>query len=130
MKTIAKYFMMVIAMVAMSVNLSSCEKEDSITGLNDYYVECNVSGGGLNSSEISALKSLLNLEFSELSLEAMDKDGAIYVFDRLVKELKNQFSVGLEVDETLKITLVLKTTEGKTVKQSVLKITQNGCTIA
>ena len=84
MKTIAKYFMMVVAMVAMSVNLSSCEKEDSITGLNYYYVECNVSGGGLNSSEISALKSLLNLELSELSYEAMDKDGAIYVFDRLV----------------------------------------------
>ena len=36
----------------------------------------------------------------------------------------------MEVDETLKITLTLKTMDGKSIKQSVLKITQNGCTIA
>ena len=130
MKAITKYFVMVVAMVAMCVNFSSCGETEDPTGLNDYYVECSVSGGGLDSYELSALKSLLNLELSELVMEAMEKDEAIYVFDKLVKALKVEFSDGMEVDETLKITLTLKTMDGKSIKQTVLKITQNGCTIA
>ena len=130
MKTVTKYFVMMVAMLAMCVNFSSCDEDPAVSGLNDYYVECNVSGGGLDSSEISALKSALNLQFSELVLEALEVDEATYVFDRLVKELKYEFSGGLEVDQPLKITLSLKTTDGKLVKKSTLTITYNGCTIS
>ena len=130
MKTITKYFVMMVVMMTMCVNFSSCEKDEAVEGLNDYYVEFNVSGGGLDASELSALKALLNYEFSEVVLEALEKDEAIYIFDRLVKELKYEFSGGMEIDEPLKITLYLKTTDGKLVKKSVLTISDDGCTIS
>ena len=132
MKALTKYFMMMIAMMAMCVSFSSCGSDDDepIDGIYDFYIECDVTGGGLDSSEISTLKSALNLELSGLDLEAMEVDEATYVFDKFVKELKYEFSDGLGIDEVLKITLYLKTTEGKTVKKSTLKITENGCTIS
>lgn len=131
MKAIAKYLMMTIAVMALCVNFSSCkEDEGSPTGINDFYVECDIAGGGLDSSEISTLKSALNLELSALDLEALEVDQAIYVFDKFVKELKYEFSDGLGYDEELMITFYLKTTDGKTVKKSTLKITENNCTIS
>ena len=55
----------------------------------------------------------------------MEVDQAIYVFDKFVKELKYEFSDGLGYDEELKITFYLKTINGKTIKKSTLKITEN-----
>ena len=62
---------------------------------------------------------------SALDLEAMEVDQAIYVSDKFVKELKYEFSDGLGYDEELKITFYLKTINGKTIKKSTLKITEN-----
>ena len=55
----------------------------------------------------------------------MEVDQAIYVSDKFVKELKYEFSDGLGYDEELKITFYLKTINGKTIKKSTLKITEN-----
>ena len=121
---------MMIAMLAMTISFSSCDKEGvPETEIKDYYIECDVKGGGLNSSELSALKSSLNLELSELDLYALTKDEAIYVFDKFIQEMKYYFSEGLDTSETLSITFYLKETSGSTVKKAVLKITKNGCTL-
>ena len=122
---------MMIAMLAMSFSFSSCGEDDEPeTGIKDYYIECDVKGGGLNSSELSTVKSSLNLELSELDLYALTKDEAIYVFDKFMQEMKYYFSEGIEgISETLSITFYLKETSGSTVKKVVLKVTGNGCTL-
>lgn len=126
-----KFFAMMIAMLAMSVSFSSCGEDDEPeTGIKDYYIECDVKGGGLNSSELSTVKSSLNLELSELDLYALTKDEAIYVFDKFMQEMKYYFSEGIEgISETLSITFYLKEASGSTVKKAVLKVTGNGCTL-
>lgn len=60
-------------------------------------------------------------------MEGYSKDQAIYVFDSVVKSLKQSFRNGSEdVVGTLNLTLVLKTTDGKVVKRSTLYITNSG----
>ena len=117
----------------MIVSFSSCsgdDDDDPVSGIHDYYIECNVSGGGLDASELTELKSELNLIMTDFDLDAMDKDQAIYIFDQVVKEFKYEFSEGIVgVEGTLKITLTLKTVEGSSVKSSTLKITNTGCTV-
>lgn len=126
-----KFFAMMIAMLAMSINFSSCSDDDDepSSEIKDFYIECDVKGGGLNASEISALKSALNVELSELDMEALTQDEAIYLFDRFIQEVKYVFSEGIESNETLTITFYLKTTSGSTVKKAVLKVTKDGCSV-
>lgn len=126
---------MMIAILAMSINFSSCSSDDDdpVSAYNDYYIECDVKGGGLDSSTLNTLKSQLNLELSELTyeMEGIDKDAALYIFDSFVKELKNEFSTGIDgVEGTLKMIFFLKTVEGKQVKTSTLNITNSSCTIS
>ena len=47
-----KFFAIMIAMLAMSVNFSSCDNggEEPETEIKDYYIECDVKGGGLHAS--------------------------------------------------------------------------------
>lgn len=69
------FFTMMIAMMAMSVSFSSCsgdDDDDPVSGIHDYYIECNVSGGGLDASELTELKSELNLIMTDFDLDAMD----------------------------------------------------------
>ena len=103
---------------------SGDDDDDPVSGIHDYYIECNVSGGGLDASELTELKSELNLIMTDFDLDAMD------IFDQVVKEFKYEFSEGIVgVEGTLKITLTLKTVEGSSVKSSTLKITNTGCTV-
>ena len=69
----------------------------------------------------------LNSQFADETMEGVSKDQAIYVFDSVVKSLKQSFRNGSEdVVGTLNLTLVLKTTDGKVVKRSTLYITNSG----
>ena len=69
----------------------------------------------------------LNSQFADKTMEGVSKDQAIYVFDSVVKSLKQSFRNGSEdVVGTLNLTLVLKTTDGKVVKRSTLYITNSG----
>lgn len=125
---------MMIAMLAMSINFSSCSSDDDpVSAYNDYYIECDVKGGGLDSSTLNTLKSQLNLQLSELTyeMEGIDKDAALYIFDSFVKEMKGEFSSGVDgVEGTLKLVFILKTIEGKQIKTSTLNITNSSCTIS
>ena len=123
-----KFFAMMIAMLAISINFSSCDDgEEPITEIKDYYIECDVKGGDLNASELSTLKSELNVILSEVDLDALTKDEAIYLFDKFIQEMKYAYSDGIGTNETLSITFYLKTTSGNLVKKTVLKVTKDGC---
>ena len=133
MKAITKYLMMMIAMLAMTVSFSSCGGDDDVTDTDkyDFYIECNVSGGGLDSSETNYLQSQLNSSLSEVRWEMLTKEDAIYYFDKEMKDLKYSFSDGLSyVDGTLYLKFILKTVDGKTVKTTTLNVTKDGCTFS
>ena len=73
------------------------------------------------------MTTALNSQFADETMEGYSKDQAIYVFDSVVKSLKQSFRNGSEdVVGTLNLTLVLKTTDGKVVKRSTLYITNSG----
>lgn len=128
-----KFLAMMVAMLAMSVGFSSCsdDPDNPVSDKNDYYIECNVSGGGLDSSETNYLQSQLNAQLSEIKWSMLTKDDAIYYFDREMKDLRSGFSEGLSyVTGTLYIKFILKTVDGKTVKTTTLNVTKDGCTLS
>lgn len=129
MKKFVQYFVLSMAMVA---GVVACSKEEPVESkITDYYIECTVSGGGLDASELNQLQSELNYDLSEIVMEGFDRDEAIYIFDGLVKDLKDDFSYGMDgISETLKIKLTLKTIAGKAVKSYTLNVTKDGCKIA
>ena len=131
MKTITKYLMMMIAMVAMCVNFSSCKDDDEPTSeYHDYYIQCKVSGGGLDAAELNYMESQLNAKLADVEWEMLKKDEAIYYFDTAMKELRASFSEGISgITGTLYMQFMLKTTEGNTVKTTTLNVTKNGCTL-
>lgn len=131
MKTM-KYLSMLLMMVALSVCMVSCGDDDDPIGdsFQDYYIEADVQGGGLDAAEINELKSELNADLSDVRWEKMTKEDAVYYFDRSVKNLKQSFAEGMSgINGTLRITLTLKTSNGVVVKKSTLNITKDGCTV-
>ena len=125
-----KFLTMTLAMLMLSVVFPSCSDDDDPVEVYDYYIEWNVSGGGLDSSKLDYMESELNLLVSDLDLYSMDKEDAVYVFDYFLQQLQWQFSAGIAgVEGTLKITLTLMTTEGTSVTTATLNITSTGCTI-
>lgn len=126
-----KFLAMMIAMLAMSVSFSSCGDDNQPeTDYYDYYIQCKVSGGGLDSSELNYLESQLNAELSDVEWEMMKKEDAIYYFDREMKEVRSVFAEGMSgITGTLYIKFILKTTEGDTIKTTTLNVTKDGCTL-
>ncbi len=126
-----KYFSFVLLMMAMCISMVSCSDDDDDFGTQDYFIEVEVSGGGLTSQEIVSLESQLNAELSNETWNDLEKDEAIYLFNLAIETMQNEFSGGVDwVDGTLKLTFYLKTSEGKTVKKSTLNITKNECYIS
>lgn len=129
-----KFLAMMIAMLTMSVGFSSCDKGDPgepTSEYNDYYIKCEVSGGGLDAAELNYLESLMNASLAETEWEMLKKDEAIYYFDTAMKELKSEYSGGMTgITGTLYLKFILKTTEGATVKTTTLNITKDGCTLS
>lgn len=117
----------------MSVSMASCGDDDEPTSkYNDFYIEADVQGGGLSASELNEAKADMNAIMAKMtnSLKGIDSDTAIYRFDDLMKDLKNQFRGGVSgIEGTLQYIFILKTTEGSTIKKSVLRITKDSCTL-
>ncbi len=132
MKTF-KYFSMMLAMLVCCMGFVSCSDDDddnnfSGSAIDDFYIMCTASGGGLDSRELASFEASLNNEFVDLDLTGLKYDEAIYMFDSFIKNLKRGFSEGLSgVSGTLKLTFYLKTTSGKEVKRATLNITKDGC---
>lgn len=128
-----KYLPLWLAMLVVTLCMASCSNDDDEVddqALNDYYIEVEVSGGGLDSQEINLIESELNTTLSDIGWEKLTKDEAIYYFDKAVKAMQYEFSEGVTgFAGTLHITFHLKTSNGKTVKSSTLNITKDGCTI-
>lgn len=118
--------------MAMAVGLVSCNKEEPVVGnITDYYIECSVTGGGFNSQELYEIQSDINYSISDVVIEGCNRDEAIYVFDGVVTDLKGDFSFGLEgIAEPLKITLTLRTINGKKIKSSTLTVTRDSCKLS
>lgn len=129
MKKFVQYFVLSMTMVA---GIVSCNKEEPVEGnITDYYIECSVKGGGLNSQELYEIQTDLNYIIQDVVLEGYNRDEAIYIFDGLVTELKSEFSYGMDgITEPLKITLTLKTINGKKIKASTLTVTKDSCKLS
>lgn len=125
-----KYFSFVLLMMVISIPMVSCSDDDDDFGTQDYFIEVEVSGGGLTAQELISLESQLNAELSDETWNDLEKDEAIYLFNIAIEAMQMEFSEGVDwVEGTLKLTFYLKTDEGKTVKKSTLNITKNECYI-
>ena len=127
-----KYFSMMLVMLACSIVFVGCSDDDddnySGSAIDDFYMICTASGGGLDSRELDSFEASVNNELVENKLTGYTYEQAIYVFESTIKELKRSFSGGIRnVSGTLKLTFYLKTTEGKEVRKATINITKDGC---
>ena len=132
MKTM-KYLSMMLMMLALSVCVVSCgddEENINLDEIGNFYIEYNAQGGGLNAADLNSIKSQLASEYGSY-LNGVETKQAIYVFQELVKQIRDDFSGGVSfggaaISGTLDIKLTLKTEEGKTVKTGVVHRTKDG----
>ncbi len=122
--------MLMAILTTMSLFVVSCgasDDDDPAPAYGDFYIEFSCSGGGFTQQELTQMNATLNSEFSSQTMEGISKDQAIYVFDSVVKNLKQTFKYSSDdIVGTLNMTLFLKTTEGKVVKQTVIYVTSVG----
>lgn len=129
-----KYLSMLLMMVALSVCMVSCGSDDEesldMDEIGNFYIEYEVTGGGLTSATLSAVKSQIESEYGRY-VNGIETKEAIYAFKELVKDVRDDFSNGVTVggaaiSGTLKILMVLKTEDGKFVKQGIVYVTKDG----
>lgn len=125
-----KYLVMAMFVALLSMSFTSCsdDDDDDVPTIADYYIECKMSGGGFSNQELTQMESYLNSQLTGTTFDGLERDEAIYIFDKIIKDLKVQFSDGLEgVVGTLNMILYLKTTDGVIVKTATIAVTKDGC---
>ncbi len=114
-----KYVLIFATFVASSVFFTSCDKDEEaeVTGLNDFYIEVKVSGGGFDAATLASIESGMNAELLEVGLWKLTKKEAIEIFDDFIEEEKYYWIDGAsDVKGTLRMKFTLKTTKGVSVK--------------
>lgn len=132
MKTI-KFLAMMIAMLAMSVGFSSCEEEKvpgESTEVDDFVIKYSAEGGGLNSVELASVVSHFEDEYGQY-VTKMQQNEVIYEFDKLVREIRDDFSSGVTFNDAaivgkLTITLKLYNSNNKLIKTGYVYLTATG----
>ena len=122
-----KYLSMVLLMLVTSVRMFSCSDDDDspVSGINNFYIEFDVSGGGLTAAELNNIKS--GLASIDTNMRGYETEEATYIFRELLKELRDGFAEGLPyLSGTLDIKLTLKSEDGRTVMSGVIHVTQTG----
>lgn len=133
MKAITKYLLMMIAMMAMCVNFSSCGDDEDTPDPNeveDFVVSYTATGGGLDNTDLSYVEDYFEDEYGRY-LNGYSTNEAIYVFERFVREIRDDFSHGLSYDDaaivgTLTLKLDMKNSKGKLVKTGYVYFTSTG----
>lgn len=124
MKT-TKFVSLMLAMLMFAFVFASCDGGDDereVSGLNDFYIEVKVSGGGLSAAELNALEASLNSE--GLYIWEEKKEEAIKIFDDFIEEITYEYYDGLSwVEGTLEMKFTLKTTKGVKIKSSSVYVT-------
>ncbi len=135
MKKEFKSLLLLLVLLLPSFALTSCGGDDDDepeSTYSDYFMEVSsVEGGGLSVQQCSSLKAELNSELTQYYWKGVDKNQAIYYFDDEVRDARDEFSDGIDgISGTLYITFSLKDSRsGKTIKNSTLNITRDGCTL-
>lgn len=126
-----KFLAMALFVAVLGMAFTSCsDDDDDKPAMTDYYITCELSGGGLKPQNLEEMQAILNTALAQETLEALEYSQAAYLFEEVVDDLQEEYSDGLSyVNGTLKIKFFLKTKEGKTVKTATLNITKDGCTI-
>ena len=127
-----KYLSMMLFMVMASVCFSACGDDDEPVDpneINNFYIEFDVTGGGLTSAELNSIES--GLASVDTYLEGCETQEAIYIFKETVKGIRDIYAEegGIAtLSETLNITMTLKTEDGRTVTSGVVHVTNDGAT--
>ena len=131
MKAFTKYLMVMIAMMAMCVNFSSCEGDNGPdpTEVEDFVVSYTATGGGLDNTALSIVEDYFEDEYGRY-LNGYSTNEAVYVFERFVREIRDDFSHGFSYDGaaivgTLTLKLDMKNSKGKHVKTGYVYFTSS-----
>ncbi|MGN1376293.1 MAG: hypothetical protein ACI4V5_07040 [Prevotella sp.] len=125
-----KYLVMAMFVAMLSMSFTSCsdDDDDDVPTIADYYIECKMSGGGLSNQELTQMEAYLNSQLAGTTFDGLKRDEAIYIFDKIIKDLKDKFSEGMDgIVGTLNMVLYLKTTDGVIVKTATIAVTKDGC---
>ena len=107
-----KWFLIFATFVASSV-FTSCSKDDEaeVTGLNDFYIEVDLKGGGFDDATLAYNEANMNAELLELGLWKLTKEQASNIFNEFIEEMKYEYIDGMSnVKGTLRMKYTLKTT--------------------
>lgn len=128
-----KFLTMMIALLAMSVSFSSCNDdgdEPDITTVDDFVVKYSAEGGGLNSVELASVVAFFEDEYGQY-VTKMQTNEAIYEFEKLVREIRDDFSSGATFNDasivgTLTIRLDMYNSKNKLIKTGYVYLTASG----
>lgn len=131
MKAITKYLMMMVAMLAMCVNFSSCKDDPEVdpNKVDDFVVSYSASGGGLNAQELATVEDEFAQKYNRY-LNGYATNDAIYKFKQVVKKIREDFSNGLyfngaAIVGTLTLKMEMYGSDGKRVITGEVYFTAN-----
>ena len=117
-----KWFLIFATLVASSV-FTSCSKDDDaeVTGLNDFYIEVDLKGGGFDDATLAYNEANMNADLLELGLWNLTPEQASNIFNEFIEEMKYEYIDGMSnVKGTLRMKYTLKTTKGVSIKSKTV----------
>ena len=133
MKTV-KFIAMMIAMMAMCVNFSSCGGDDdepaSSTEVDDFVIKYSAEGGGLDTVELASAVKQFENEYGQYVTKVQTNE-VVYEFEQLVKEIRDDYSSGVTFNGaaivgTLTLKLELCNSKNKLIKTGYVYFTATG----
>lgn len=126
-----KYFINLVACLFMALGaftFVACndDKDEPVDEFGDYYIKFElVDKGTFTEAEANQLIGELNSGVE--AQEGISKDQAIYLFDRVMRNLELTYSGTNKFEVSFRVKLMNK---NSTVKSQMVKITRNGCTVS
>lgn len=122
------FFITLTFAICSLATLSSCssdDDDDSGTGIGDYYISFSIAdSGSMSYSEANAFVGELNT--LNTAMNGYTQEEALYVYNKLIKELSNSLDGNNGVKVSFYCDLMI---EKKIVKRTLFEVTKTGCTI-
>lgn len=128
-----RYMMLTVLLALMSMVTISCSSDDEepLPDFGDFYIEFDLSGGGLNEQQLLQKRTDINRNYEKINdkyFVNIDLSIAKSNFKKVVENIKVEYRDGCKwaISGTLSIIVMLKTKEGRIVQTEVIRVTRSG----